>query len=98
MSELDDLLRRFDGRPIPNCPGRFVLRGIDPNRGPSAVIPEGHVTAHAPTNARDRVVVTRVGGSVDWGLISYARSDGTWVHTANTAEGFARKLADLGLA
>ena len=49
---------------------------------------------HDTTTARDRVVVTWLGG---WGLISYARRDGTWLHTANTPDGFRRKLADLGI-
>jgi hypothetical protein len=31
------------------------------------------------------------------GLISYRRPDGTFLHTLNTAEGFARKLSDLGI-
>jgi len=52
------------------------------------------VTEHAVAKARDRVVVTRLDG---WGLISYARDDGTWLHTVNTPEGFRRKLADLGI-
>jgi len=34
---------------------------------------------------------------VTGGLISYKRRDGTFLHTLNTAEGFARKLADLGI-
>jgi hypothetical protein len=33
----------------------------------------------------------------DGGLISYARSDGSFVHTLATPEGFARKLAALGI-
>jgi hypothetical protein len=31
------------------------------------------------------------------GLISYAKTDGAFVHTVNTAEGFARKIAALGV-
>lgn len=100
MPELDDLLRRFDGQPIASCPGRFVLRGIDPTCGPHTVVPTGgRMSEHTATTARDRVVVTRLGGAAGaWGLISYARSNGTWVHTVNTPEGFARKLTDLGIA
>lgn len=30
-------------------------------------------------------------------LISYARADGSYCHTLGTAEGFARKLAALGI-
>ena len=64
-------------------------------KGPRAVVgSHGTVTEHVTTTARDRVVVTWLG---DWGLISYARADGTWLHTANAADGFRRKLADLGI-
>lgn len=44
--------------------------------------------------ARDRVLVVPL---EDGGVISYAREDGSLVHTLNTPEGFARKLADLGI-
>lgn len=98
MDTLDDLLQRFDGQPIPHCPGRYVLRGAPSTKGPASVV-EVHtgVTAHVVAKVRDRVVVTRLGEGGAWGLISYARADGTWLHTANTREGFARKLADLGV-
>ena len=74
-----------------------MLRGVDRTSGPSSITQAGHVTEHVVTTARDRVVVTRLGEDPAWGLISYARPNGTWVHTANTPEGFARKLADLGI-
>ena len=96
MPTLSDLLTRFDGRPIPHCPGRWVLRGIDASDGPERVVGSDAVASeHVVATARDRVVVTRLG---DWGLISYARANGTWLHTVNTPEGFRRKLADLGIA
>lgn len=99
METLGDLLRCFGGQPIPHCPGRYVLRGVAPAQKPTALISSHRgVTEHVVARARDRVVVTRLGESGEWGLISYARPDGTWLHTANTAEGFARKLADLGVA
>lgn len=44
--------------------------------------------------ARDAVVVVPLS---DGGLISYSRADGTYVHTLNTRDGFARKLAQLGI-
>ena len=95
MFTVSELVDRFDGQPIPHCPGRYVLRGIDSTQGPEAVVgSHGTVTEHAVAKARDRVVVTRLDG---WGLISYARDDGTWLHTANTPEGFRRKLVDLGI-
>ena len=96
MSTLSDLVARFDGHAIPNCPGRYVLRGIDRSSGPASVVDSrGAVTEHLVAKARDRVVVTRI---EEWGLISYARADGSWLHTANTPEAFRRKLADLGIS
>ena len=98
MARLDELLRRFDGQPIRHCPGRYVLRGVDEKSGPAAVVTGPAVTTeHVLPRARDKVVVTRLGRGGTWGLISYARADGTWLHTANTPDGFARKLADLGI-
>ena len=98
MPTLEDLIDRFDGQPIPHCPGRYVLRGVNRMDGPDAVVESfGTATGHVVPKARDRVVVTRLGQRGEWGLISYARPDGTWVHTANTPGGFSRKLADLGV-
>jgi hypothetical protein len=39
------------------------------------------------------VAALRDGG----GLISYARGDGSYLHTLNTPDGFARKLRQLGI-
>lgn len=95
MNLLSELLERFDGQLIRDCPGRYVLRGADGSAGPRAVVgPLGKVTEHVVASARDKVVVTWLG---EWGLISYARADGTWLHTLNTPDGFRRKLADLGI-
>lgn len=88
----------FDGaewRPLPNCPGRMVLRGGPSEATPVDLVGEGstvHVlrSAHAP----DLVHVAWLEGGA---LLSYARPDGTFVHTLNTPEGLARKLAALGL-
>jgi hypothetical protein len=64
---------------------------------PLAVLAGGYapaVEARVP-GARDIVVVTPLRRG---GLISYRREDGSWLHTLNTEEGFARKLAQLGLS
>jgi predicted methyltransferase len=44
--------------------------------------------------ARDPVLVVEFEGG---GLISYLREAGTLMHTLNTAEGFRRKLRQLGV-
>jgi len=90
-----ELLDAFGGEPIPNCPGRYVLRRVGDTDAPATLF-SGDVrsTIHRATTAHDTVVVTWLDG---WGLISYARVDGTWCHTANDADGFRRKLAELGI-
>ena len=94
MPVLDDVIERFRGQPIPNCPGRYVLRGLQDTDGPEAVCQSSRMTRHRSPGARDLVVVAWLD---DWGLISYARSDGTWLHTANDEDGFRRKLRALGI-
>lgn len=89
----DALWARFGWRPIPGCPGRFVLRGqhgLSPTDLLGAVAPQ---TFTVPA-AQDPVLVASFAGG---GLISYARPDGSFVHTLNTEEGLARKLGQLGI-
>lgn len=91
------LLSRWSWRPIGNCPGRLIFAA-----GPTP-LPPGQIagdnaavaTTYTVAAARDPVIVVPF---VDGGLISYLRRDGTYVHTLNTPEGFARKLAQLGIA
>ncbi len=92
----DRLNTRWPWKPIPNCPGRFVL-SASPSQltpedllGPGVAVRELHSAA-----ARDPVIIAAL---ADGGLISYRRANGTYVHTLNTADGFARKLLALGVA
>jgi hypothetical protein len=45
-------------------------------------------------SARDPILVVPL---PDGGLLSYARPDGSFVHTLNTPDGFTRKLSQLGI-
>lgn len=91
----NELKRRWNWRPIRNCPGRFVLcreqnegvPGFDDMIKDHADGKE-YCTAHA----RDTVLVIEL---EDGGLISYGRPDGSYVHTLNTPEGFLHKLKQL---
>lgn len=96
---------RLSWRPIPGCPGRYVLRGgLREETFPelAAASPPGsgemtmRMTEHRSASAPDPVLVIRFedGG----GVISFRKPDGRHVHTLNTAEGFRRKLAMLGIA
>ena len=91
----EDVLARWDWKPIRNCAGRYVL-----SRGASRLSLEellgGHVPAaeFASSVARDRVLIARLRGG---GVICYIRSNGEFLHTLGTRAAFERKLIDLGL-
>jgi hypothetical protein len=83
-------------KPIRDCPGRFVLSLGDRNLPPQDLAGPGiEFREHRVSAARDIVIVGRF---AEGGIISYKRSDGSYVHTLNTPEGFERKLHQLGLA
>ncbi len=79
-------------RPIPGCPGRFVLSPAV-FHGPPSGLCDGLENAEIVPGAADPAVVIRFPGG---GLLSYRKPDGSFVHTLNTAEGLARKLAEMG--
>jgi hypothetical protein len=89
------LFDRWAWRPIWNCPGRYALAS-----GPVATPPEQIVlgatggSEQVCDTAKDPVIVTPF---EDGGLISYRRSNGMFLHTLNTREGFERKLRQLGI-
>jgi hypothetical protein len=95
--DFDDLMRSWIWRPIANCPGRYTLV-TDQRRLPVSVLmgSDAKIAVHRPPTARDKVLVVELRGG--GGLISYQRSDGGLLHTLNTSEGFARKLAQLGVS
>lgn len=95
MKSLEQLLTKWNWRPIRNCPGRYVLSGAGARLTPAEILGEEIIpTEYKTVAARDTVLVARLD---DGGLISYARADGSYVHTLNTAEGFGRKLLQLGI-
>jgi hypothetical protein len=90
-----ELRVRCAWRPIPGCPGRFVLASGPSRKPPDALVPPSvEVTEHTVAAAMDPVIVTSLD---EGGLISYRKPDGTFVHTLNSREGFERKLRQLGL-
>ena len=87
-------MSRWPWRPIPNCPGRFVLSSGRSSLAPSEIAPTGAMTEHVIAAAPDPIIVTAF---EDGGLISYRKPDGSFIHTLNTIEGFDRKLRQLGI-
>jgi hypothetical protein len=96
----ETLFSSFRWKQIRGCPGRFVLDERDPGLlgtrlNPVDILSGTHlVTVHSSSGARDPVFIARI---EDGGLISFLRPDGSFVHTLNTAEGFERKLNQLGI-
>ena len=54
-----------------------------------------HAKTFTSEAAKDTVLIVPL---EDGGLISYARADGCFVHTLNTAQGFVRKLSQLRIS
>jgi|GEM_PF-776358 len=91
----DELQRQWTWQPIRHCPGRYVLRGAPPDLSMETILgSEIEIRMYHPVVAKDTVLVARFRGG---GMISYKREGGTFLHTLNTADGFARKLRQLGI-
>ncbi len=94
-ASFDRLWRDQDWLQIANCPGRYRLRERDCELSPRELTGmDVNAREYDLPACRDQVLVIEMRGG---GLISYRRSNGTYVHTLNTAEGFARKLEQLGI-
>lgn len=87
------LLEAGAWREIPGCPGRSLLPGVREASPRDLLGERPTITRHEVAGAPDPVHVAAVRGG---GLISYEKPGG-WLHTLNTPEGFARKLAQLGI-
>ena len=95
MNTFSALFERWAWRPIPNCPGRYVLAAGSVTTPPEEMVPGSTRGAeHVCVTARDPVIVTPC---KDGGLISYRKADGMFLHTLNTRDGFERKLLQLGI-
>ena len=92
---VDEIKSQWAWRPIPRCPGRFLLLANASSIAPGDLLAStAEVTEHRVPAAVDPVLVAPLD---DGGLISYRKPNGTYVHTLNTPDGFARKLQQLGI-
>ena len=89
-----ELLARFPWRAMRGCPGRYLLAGGPTTSPPGILFGDLSFREARSAHAPDRVLVAAVGGG---GIISYARENGTFVHTLGDGTGFACKLHALGL-
>ena len=93
MVDFATLERAHHWKPLRDCPGRSVL--VDEFAAPATLVGDD-VAIHRFVSAatRDPVDVALFAGG---GLLSYARADGSYLHTLNTRDGLRRKLAQLGI-
>ncbi len=92
----DEIMSRWAWKPIPRCPGRWILSMAEFCGEPAALAgPGAEVVVFEVEAAADPLAVVRLD---EGGLISYKKGDGKYLHTLNTAEGFERKLSQLGIA
>lgn len=95
MVTFDQLMSMWTWDAIPNCPGRYKLSG-----GASALLVqdllgfEVELYIYSVPTARDTVIVATLS---NFGIISYKRADGLFVHTLNNSSGLERKLLSLGI-
>lgn len=79
-------------REIPHCPGRYLLRK-KANEQLKFVSPnEIAIEIFNSDVCPDRI---HLGRFIDGGLLSYEKSDGTFVHTLNNPSGLQRKMTHL---
>lgn len=91
----EDLWTKYTWQPIRNCPGRYICTDCPPDLSTQALLgANSRLYEFSVEKARDRVVIARLDSG---GVISYKRTDGTYLHTLNDPDGFARKLDQLGI-
>jgi hypothetical protein len=95
MLSFASLQRALDTVPIRGCEGRYLVRGVEQVTVEALVGAPVAVLHRRSPHAKDPILIVRF---PDGGLISYHRPDGSYVHTLCDAGGFARKLAQLGIA
>lgn len=95
LASFDQLWRDQSWQKLPNCPGRYRLIKRESNLTPGELIGGvADVREYDLPICIDTVLIVEL---KDGGLISYHRSDETYVHTLNTSDGFRRKLKQLGI-
>jgi hypothetical protein len=88
----ESLLERYDWKPIPGCPGRYILKGgISPVKPAALVGGDREIREREFTAAPDPVSFCLFPGG---GLVSFRKKEG-YIHTLCDAGGFERKMRKL---
>jgi len=99
LMDFEKLFNLYSWKEIANCPGRYLLDKDDNQRLksiPPTVILENQIPIEQFSSdiCRDRV---HIGKFIDGGLLSYEKSDGSFVHTLNNSSGLQRKMNHLNI-
>jgi hypothetical protein len=92
----ENVFERWSWKPIRNCPGRLTLNGgiselsLAQIAGADSSVFEFSVKACV-----DKILVMKFDDNS--GLISYRKTENSFLHTLNNAEGFSRKLRQLNI-
>lgn len=91
--DFNTLKSKYIWKEIYGCPGRFILKNTDKKISIEKLLNENvKVNSLKSENAPDEVLIVRF---KDGGLISYKKSDNTFIHTLNNEEGFKKKVQML---
>ena len=93
------LFKLYSWKEIKNCPGRYLLTKEDNQRlrliSPNEILNDQvSIQIFNSQICQDRI---HIGKFVDGGLLSYEKSDGTFVHTLNNTSGLNRKMNHLNI-
>ena len=93
MTKFNEIFNKWDWKPIPNCPGRYVLKSGPQKLSVHDILGQKvDVLEFETPMARDNVVVFEL---PEGGIISYKKKDGSYFHTLCDKEGFKIKLEQL---
>lgn len=95
MLSFDEMLSKMNWKPISNCPGRYILVGGLSTLSVTELLGcEMPVREYRTPKAPDTVLICKL---KDGGIISFAKDRQLFIHTLCNAEGFDRKLRQLGI-
>jgi hypothetical protein len=89
------LKNKYDWKEINGCPGRFILKNKDKSLTIEKLVDEPVIINTSNSiKVKDFTLIVKL---EDGGIISYKKSDGYFIHTLNTIDGFHRKLKMLDI-
>ncbi|MFK7777554.1 MAG: hypothetical protein QM501_05475 [Gimesia sp.] len=94
--KVNDLLKRFEWKQIPNTNGRFTLCQKNMSISVESLLDstEVEIKQYPSANPQELIHVVEL---EDGGLVSYERKDATYIHTLNSLNMFKKKLWELGI-